>query len=324
LSPKTKGKSPTPTPTEEDVNAAYIKVVSDVQQGDLISLGAVTLVGKGATQAWKSTAEFKEGQPPSGEDLWSLTIESESGWYVIISQDCDIERTPDIEPALVVCPIKYVTEDEWKMLRSGPTSPREFPFPDGKRLPIKEGYAPVADLRFVTSVDKTALSDGSVKFLRPLSSPQRKRFSDWVGARYSREAHSNELEENVLPRVARLLGKMVTSDASTRTDPAYRLLDAAEGWYIGGNNKGVIFYVFTSEAAAIKAGLWDKIESDFDRATAKSAAKRLANMMRGCLKPDSGYAINVEVTTTSGIKLAEFLELSEWVIESPVDPLSEA
>lgn len=320
--PNKSGKNKS-APAKDELSEAYVRVVSDVQQGDLISLGAVTLVGRGATQAWRETSEYEKIPTNPEAGSWSLTIDSEVDWYAIISQDCDIARTPDIEPALVVCPVNYISDAKWAALRAGGTSPREFPLPDGRKLPVKPGYKPIVNLRFVTSIDKTALTDGSVKFLRPLSAPQRARFSSWVGSRYSRAPHPDDLERDVLPRVATLLQKMATDlNPKSRSNPEYRLVDAAESWYIGGSTRRVVFVIFTSESSAKNSGLWDTASLNFDLATVSSATKRLASKMLASLKPGDGYTIEVQVKTLRGIYAADFLVLSEWVIEEPGDPLA--
>lgn len=124
------------------------------------------------------------------------------GWYVVITQDCDIVRDPNVEPWLVVCPLRQVTLAYWQALRSGPGSLRELPFPDGHRVPTADGVRPIADLRFVTNVDKTALLHPSVQSLRPLPGPQRFVFGRWVGARCARVPHPDVLECDVLPKAA--------------------------------------------------------------------------------------------------------------------------
>jgi hypothetical protein len=57
--------------------------LSTISQGDVISLGAVNIVGVGHSAAWNSTAQHEglaEIEP--GEEVWSLSIESDVGWYV--------------------------------------------------------------------------------------------------------------------------------------------------------------------------------------------------------------------------------------------------
>lgn len=300
-------------------------VLSTIAQGDVISLGAVNIVGVGPSAAWHKTAEH-EGQPERepGEEVWSLSIESNVGWYVVITQDCDIVRDPSIEPCLVVCPLKYVSREEWQALRSGPGSPREFPFPDGKKLPASNGHLPVADLRFVTSIDKTALLHRSVRTLRPLSAPQRSRFGSWVGSRYARVPHPDNLVEDVLPKAGSTVKKLAKAFAAGRTsDPEVRLVGAVECWYLGGNDKRVLFVAMISEASAKAAGLWNDSAAGFNAGTLETATKRLTNKLRSSLPSGGGYTCSVEVATLHGTSAAELLSWSPWIVEDASDPLDD-
>lgn len=303
--------------------AVLAKVLRGIGQGDLLSLGAVTLVGVGSSAAWESTAEHQGvTTTPPDEHLWSLSIESDVGWYVVITQDCDIARGPDDEPCLVVCPLRYVPLAHWQALRSGPGSPREFPFPDGRVVPAADGARPIADLRFVTSVDKTALLHPSVQFLRPLSGPQRSTFGRWVGARYARAPHPDVLERDVLPKAARVVRKLAARFAAKdAADPEVRLVGATDRWYLGGNDKRVLFIPMLSEAGARAAGLWDASGADFNEDAVLTGAKRLSKKLRAGLPAGSGYTCAVEPVTLYGTTAADLMEWSDWVAEDPIDPL---
>ncbi len=298
-------------------------VLGTIAQGDVISLGAVNIVGVGASAAWHATAEH-EGQPgrEPGEEIWSLSIESDVGWYVVITQDCDIVRVPNIEPCLVVCPLKYVSREEWQAIRSGPGSPRYFPFPAGKKLPVSDGQLPIADLRFVTSVDKTALLHRSVQVLRPLSAPQRARFGRWVGSRYARVPHPDNLERDVLPKAAILVRKLASKFAAGGAmDPGVRLIGSAESWYLGGNDKRVVFIPMISEATAKASGLWNDEEAKFRQETIETAEKWLSGKLRASLPPGAGYTCSVETSTLHTATAADLLEWSEWIVEDSPDPV---
>ncbi|WP_077489872.1 hypothetical protein [Sinomonas mesophila] len=294
------------------------QILKTIGQGDVISLGAVNIVGVGASAAWHSIAEH-EGMPERepGEELWSLSIESDVEWYVVITQDCDIVRDPSIEPCLVVCPIKYVPKQEWQRFASGPTSPRFFAFPDSNKLPGLDGLLPVADLRFVTSVDKTAILHESVRVLHPLSAPQRAGFGRWVGARYARVPHPDNLERDVLPKAAKIIRDLAARYAAgDRKDPEVRLVGATSSWYLGGNDKRVVFIPLISEATAKACGLWKAPSVDFDHHTIETAEKRLASKIRASLPSGAGYASNVSARTLQSASAADLLEWSEWIVEN--------
>ncbi|MDO5862940.1 MULTISPECIES: hypothetical protein [Paenarthrobacter] len=299
-----------------------LTLLGTISQGDVISLGAVNIVGVGPSAAWSSTAEHEgltDREP--GEEVWSLSIESDVGWYAVITQDCDIVRAPHVEPCLVVCPVKYVSAGEWQALASGPRSPRYFPLPDGK-FPGIDGKLPVADLRFLTSVDKTALLHPSVKILHPLSAPQRASFGRCIGSRYARVPHPDKLEKEVLPKAATLIRKLAKSFAAGNTnEPEVRLVGAARGWYLGGNDKRVVYVPMISEASARVAGLWDNKAGAFDEQTIKAATERLARKLRASLPPNAGYTCSVEPRTLHSTSAADLLEWSEWIVEEIVDAI---
>lgn len=304
-------------------DATLKKILPGLTQGDLISLGAVALVGLGRSHAWDSSTAHsgRTGQPP--DEVWSLTIESDIGWYVVISQPCDIIRNSITEPCIVVCPLRYVPVDRWVQLCNGPTSPREFPFPQYKALPQRKDERPVADLRFVTSVDKGALLHPSVEKLRPLSGPQRERFSRWVGARYARVPHPDELEERVLPKAAQIIRKLAVQFSKGNGDPEARLVAATETWYLAGNNKRVIFTPMVSDAS-IKAARLPALPAPGEPLAQEMelAIRKLESRLRAALPPKAGYTCEVRACTLDGVSGADLLEWSEWVIDTPPDPLS--
>jgi hypothetical protein len=233
-------------------------------------------------------------------------------------------REPALEPAIVVCPLKYISDQAWQNLRSGPGSPREFPFPDGRWAPDFSGFKPAANLRFVTSVDKTALLHPSVIFKHPLSGPQRATFGSWVGARYARTPHPDALERDVLPKAAARIQKLSAKfQVGVAATPEVRLVAATERWYLGGNDKRVLFIPMVSESSLKMAQLWNDTTSEADEATIGSAAKKLTNLLRAGLPSGLGYTCAVEPTSLHGATAADLLEWSEWVVEIPPDPLAE-
>jgi hypothetical protein len=204
-----------------------------------------------------------------------------------------------------------------------PTSPREFPFPTGRGLPALDGHKPVADLRFVTSVDKTALLHPSVQFKQPLSGPQRATFGRWVGARYARAPHPDVLERDVLPKAAASIRAFAAKFADGKAnDPEVRLVGATERWYLGGNDRRVLVIPMLSEASARAAKLWSSKGGTFDEAGIATGAKRLAAKLRAGLPAGRGYTCAVEPATLHGATAADLLEWSEWIVENPTDPLA--
>lgn len=303
-----------PTPERKLAN-----LLSTLEQGDLVSMGAVSIVGYGRSELGTAV-----GNDDEQEGLWSITVEPEVGWYVVLSQDCDIVRHYDDEPCLLVCPLKFVGEARWNALRHGPYSPREFPF-TGERLNLGGGGFVVADLRYVTSLDKQALLEDNVRTLRPLSPPQKERFQAWVGSRFWRAPISDAVNEDVLAPVAQcLLGILANAKSDLeagRNPPASgQLMLAAGEWMVGGSERLVKIVMFTSEALMREA----KLPADSGDAAALMESGRdfVEKKLRRCLPSGKGYAITLETYTLDAMSVQTYRDYAPWTYDSPGDPLA--
>jgi hypothetical protein len=293
------------------------QLLRTLRQGDLVSLGAVTLVGAGPAAALDAAAA-----EVGADTLWSITVESEAGWYVVLSQDCDIVREPDEEPCIVVCPLVYVPEGRWRQLRSGPYSPRHFPFPDDKGLRPDDERWPAASLLYVSSVDKTALLHGNVRQLSPLTGPQRAQFGRWVARRYGRPAHDDLVERDVLSKAGariRALAKSYTS-ADSPTD-VMRLVAAVEEWYVEATDRHVKLHAVLTEGSANAAGLWNDKASDWHHQRIEQAAAQLQKDLAKRLPANSGYALAVNTTTLDTVPASQYVSWAVWTLEGS-DPLA--
>ncbi|MEX0835477.1 MAG: hypothetical protein WD010_05270 [Nitriliruptor sp.] len=277
-------------------------------QGDLISLGAVTIVGAGPSAA-AAAAHAEVGD----DTLWSVTVESEAGWYVVLSQDCDIVRDPAEEPCIVVCPLVYVPASRWHQLRSGPYSPRHFPYPDEKGLRPDAERWPVASLLYVSSVDKTALLHESVRQLSPLTGPQRSRFGRWVARRFGRTAHDDLVERDVLSAAGARIRSLSKSfaKAGSPTD-VMRLVAATEEWYVEATDQNVKLHAVLSEASANAAGLWDNRAGDWHHERIVNASKNLRKDLAKRLPAGGGYVLNVNATSLDRVPSSQYV--SSWAV----------
>lgn len=322
----------------------------DDEPSRLIPMARTTGLGAGATVHRSAMATMDarrraivgRGQTPvvsaaggrsRSKELWSVTIESELGWYVIVSGPCDIVRDPAIDPCIVVAPITTVTKQRHAQLRSGEYSPREFPLPAADVARIiapahPEDFWPVADLRYVTSVDKTALLSDTVESRRPLTGPQQKRFSLWVGRRYNRPAHSDQLEIHVLGKAGQLISKLAATfadhDKPQAASPEVRLVGAAREWLIGGTDRGIQLNVVVDAQSCQAVGMFDNTANAIDEGQIKAATKKLRQALAATLPPDSGYSISVKPITLDGIPAAEYLSLEPWLwADDREDPLAD-
>jgi len=298
-------------------------VLRDLRQGDLISLGAVSIVGRGPSDA-TAAANTHPGQ----EELWALTVDSDIGWYAIVSGPCDIERLPAVEPCLAIAPLRRVSDVRYAELRSG-YSPREFPLPAEKlarklRTPAKELFLAV-DLRYVTSLDKGALMHASVETLRPLSAPAQRRFGLWVGNRYARPAHPGPIEEDILGRLGKLVKRLsnayVTNGPKGRSPQALAVA-AAEEWYLSANERMVDIYLIVSEASC-KQHFFDETRAAIDAAKLDDAAGRLRAELAAVLPRSGGYAVSVLPRTLHGMTAAQYVSLERWQWADDSDPIAD-
>jgi len=291
-----------------------------LRQGDLISLGAVSIVGRGP-----SSLLMAAGASRTDDVLWSITADSDVGWYVVLSQDCDIVRDLHSEPCLLVCPLRWADTERWSTLRHGPYSPREFPFPADKVKP-PSGKAPVADVRVVTSIDKQALLSDHVATLRPLSAPQRERFAEWLGRRFARVPHDDMVTEQVLDPAARLIASVIRKGvaderAGKHPSASGRLCLAVDEWFVGGNDKLIELVALTSVASLDKAHLVDA-DAIIDTNSIESGRKWLENKLGTVAPAGAGYVIQLDVVTPDRLSAGEFRALAPWVFENPGDPLA--
>ena len=73
-------------PESQDKVTALELHLRSLEQGDLISLGGIAIVGTTSSEVTGSKTRKKA----NGVDVTSVTLEIESGWYAVLSQDCDI------------------------------------------------------------------------------------------------------------------------------------------------------------------------------------------------------------------------------------------
>lgn len=241
----------------------------------------------------------------------------------MLSQDCDIVRSPADEPVLVVSPIQLVAEARWAALRGGTYSPRLFPYPDDEGISQHAQGRPVADIRYVTGVDKTALDHRGVQTLRPLTGPQRARFQRWVARRFARAADGDLVERDVPAQAGRrirsLAGSVLTAQHLT---PAMRLVAAVEEWYLAGTDQLIELRPVISEGSARAAGLWDDHAGALRADLIEEGAERLQADLRKRLPAGGGFVVRVVPSTLDGVLASEYVTWSVWTLESS-DPLAD-
>lgn len=205
-----------------------------VEQGDLVSFGAIGIAVRPGS-AIAAAAGLADDETP---EVVTLTIETTSGWYVVLSQDCDIVRDVAEEPCVTVAPVVYVAPEAWTRLHLGQTSYRRFPLPDEAVAPVDDehatripaGHRPVVDIRYVGTLDKTALSAGFAQ-RHPLTGKDKLTFQTWVGARFGRESFADEVHDRVLPAARAALNAAMSSHLNgERSARAHTVASVSQYW----------------------------------------------------------------------------------------------
>lgn len=143
---------------------------------------------------------------PHDEPVMTMETRLPSGLSVIVSQDCDLRRMPDLEPYVVIAPLTEVDEVTYREAADG-MSTRYFAYP-----PI-EGHEHhqnlVLDMRVLSSLEKTALLSSHIERIPcPLSGPKREELLDFLGDRFGRKPFPDEIDRQVLKPIESALKRV--------------------------------------------------------------------------------------------------------------------
>lgn len=316
-------------PESQDQVAALELHLRSLEQGDLISLGGIAIVGTTSSEVTGSKTRKKA----NGVDVTSVTLEIESGWYAVLSQDCDIVRPPALEPVIIVAPVLYVPQDEWLALRRGMLSYRRFSLDPEALEPIEGSAAhrsgsdgmPVVDIRYISGIDKTALA-AHYEQRFPLRGANKVRFADWIGARFARESFPDPVAETVLPEVqSRLISMQKARDSrGSSASPAMRLACSCSEWYVRATDRYVEVMGRRDPGLAKANGLLGAVkgqptetawnESDFE-AGAKKLSSEINRRLGG-----SGFSVKMTTEDFDLLSAAAFETYALWVSEDPPPP----
>ncbi|MCX6415190.1 MAG: hypothetical protein NTU77_11415 [Actinobacteria bacterium] len=282
-----------------------------LRQGDLINLGAASILGRGPSPtlhvAYPTMA-------PMADQPWSIMLVSELGWYVVLSQDCDIARSPDVEPCILVCPLEAVPQPDWQSLRSGPYSPREFPYPEQVHMNLPDGTAAVANARFPASMEKTALLSSMYVRAAPLSAALRLRFREWVARRFGRAPHPDSVSSHVLQpcghRIAQL-ARAARARPSGRSR-SHMLVLLADEWYVAPGEQLISLQMIITAAGAKSIGFWDDNHANFSLAAIEAARIELQADLNRRITPGLGYSLTLEVHTLDRVSADTYRSWSPW------------
>ena len=316
------------TQGNQDQGAALDLHLRSLEQGDLISLGGLAIVGTTSSEVTGSGRRTKA----TGVDVTSVTLEIESGWYAVLSQDCDIVRHPSVEPVIVVAPVLYVPENEWLALRRGMLSYRRFPLNPEAVAPIEGSGAhragsdgtPVVDIRYISGIDKTALA-AHYEQRFPLRGREKVRFADWIGSRFARESFPDPISDKILPEVhSRLVSMQKARDSrGSSASPAMRLACSCSEWYARASDRYVEVMGRRDPELATANGFLRAVkgnpaETTWNEADFEAGAKKLSGEINRRLGV-SGFTVKITTEDFDVLSAAAFETYALWASEDPVE-----
>ena len=289
-----------------------LTTLSPLELGDAIS--GLTLAVAGVGEPPRHT--LPAGQWPDGvgpDDAWAAAVESATGWYVLLSQDCDIVRDDTDEPTILVAPLMYCTRDEWDDLRHNGYSSRKWAYPSEKFRNLSGDKALCVDLAWTTSVLKGALRAPGVHGVRPLTGPVKRDFSEWAAARTGRVPFPDDVVEKVLDPCyevrTRLLRTFNKKKESGSPPLDARAVGAVERWFAHHSGRQVTFLGQLTGSRLIEARLVDDaghvLSEDLEAGRTRletAVVSRMANV-----DPHSGFQARVVLIDLAKMSAAEFV-----------------
>jgi hypothetical protein len=167
-------------------------LVKELHQGDVLDVAkSVRLYSPDAPSYPDEVA-----RAPHDEPVMTMETRLPSGLCVIVSQDCDLRRMPDVEPYVVIAPLTEVDEMTYREAQDG-LSTRFFAYPPIEGHEDKQKL--VVDMRVVSSLEKTALMSPHIERIAcPLTGPKRADLLDFLGDRFGRKPFPDEIERQVV------------------------------------------------------------------------------------------------------------------------------
>jgi len=246
------------------------------------------------------------------DDLIAIPLASPTGWHIVLSQDCDIVRTPDEEPTICVAAVVKVGNWPAAALADGYDS-RLHALPEVPELLDEQGMRPMVDLATISTVSKAALDKAGIERMKPFTEPQRRKFQAWVGHRFGRLPFPDEVSELVLEPAhearARALKSFkrhgVGSSAADAT-----LVAGAERWMarqVAETRIEILAVVTTASLSAVGLIGTDglPVTELIEKGLSKLHASTVELMERA--RPGSGYDIAITTADLETMPAAEYL-----------------
>ncbi|MFF7566641.1 hypothetical protein ACFZB4_42630 [Streptomyces pseudovenezuelae] len=284
--------------------------LSPPAQGDVVSGLALAIAGVGpATAEGLPAGSWRQDAGPS--DPWSATVLSPSGWYVLLSQDCDLVRSPAVEPTVLIAPLMVIPRTSWDGLRRS-YSARSFAYPRDKFTSLKDDEGVAVELPWTSSILKGSLQAPGVEAMRPLTGPERREFSLWLAQRTGRLPVPDDVVTRVLDPAYQVRKSLLKKhEGGSRNHDALSVA-AAERWFIRRReNKVTLFGQLTVRSLLFAELLNEDHRPDLEKIELCRVALERA-ILKKMGKPrsdkDSQYEVNVILGMLEMMKASDFVE----------------
>ncbi len=222
------------------------QLIADLKQGDVVDVAIATSLFSPDAPSYPDEVAAVPHESP----VMTSEVRLPSGLSVVLSQDCDLRRWPDLEPYLVIAPLTSVDETTYADAEHGLSS-RYFAYPEvagheGKRRLV-------VDVRQVSSLEKTALlSPHLARLACPLTEAKREQLRRFAGRRFGREPFADDIQRQVIDPIYEAVKKV-------RKSPAHRKLFEAVIYYglqytPGKSYVSLLLLCDVRKRAAVKAG----------------------------------------------------------------------
>jgi hypothetical protein len=290
-----------------------------IEQGDLISFGAIGIAVR-PDSAFARSAGLAETDGPG---VVALTVETASGWYAVLSQDCDIVRDPGDEPCLTIAPVMYVPEQAWTRLHQGQTSYKQFPLPVDQVAPvdaahadrIPEGHRPVVDIRYVGTVDKTALAAGFEQ-RHPLPGKDKLAFQVWISQRFGRESFADLVHEKVLPAARGAIDAAISAQLAGESSARTRTVASISQYWVRATDRYAEVMGRLEPNRARAASVLRRAEgADHWNTTELAAGCKVLSKAANTAMRATGYTVKFTTADFDDLSASEFETYALWCVD---------
>jgi hypothetical protein len=177
-------------------------LLKELRQGDILDVAKLVCLYSPDAPSYPDEV----AGVPHEEPVMTMETRIPAGLCAVVSQDCDLSRSPDIEPYVLVAPLTPMPDKTFREAADGLSS-RFFAYPRVEGHEDKEQL--VVDMRIVASLEKTALLSSHIQRIHcPLSGPKRDQLREFLGRRLGRHAFPDEIVRQVVEPIERALARV--------------------------------------------------------------------------------------------------------------------